>query len=139
MACPLCGETRELDAVRVIGPLSVLLGHDGDLARPDDAELRIVVPDSGRGLGMIELGRVVVNLRVVLEGEVALRTAFRDVQHLPVTRSELHAEPAPVSGRVGPQVDDDVENGAGCAADDLHLDVRWCLEVESSERSPAMA
>src|SRR5687768_12730584 len=77
----------------VIGPVGVLFGDHLRFDWPLDAEGGIVVADAGGGTGRKTFGGVVVNLGVVLKGDIALGEAFRHVDGFVVRFSKFNTEP----------------------------------------------
>ena len=72
-----------------------LVDHD-DLARPVDAERRVVPAHAARGVGRVELRDLVVRPRESsVEREEAVGAALGDVERSRFSARELDAEPAP--------------------------------------------
>ncbi len=61
--------------------------------------------------------------------------ALWDIHRPAVAFAELRAEPPPVRGRFGAQIDDDVENRPARAANQLLLGMRLALDVHAAQRA----
>ena len=115
----------EIDALDAVG------------ARPLDRERGVVPAHAARGLGHVAVAHLVEHLAVVGERLEAVREAGRDVEARRVLRAQLDAVPAAARGRVGAQVDGDVEDRAAHAAHELGLAVRLGLVVHAAQRAAA--
>ena len=116
-------------------PLRVLLRDHRDGQRPFESEPRVVVGEPAFGLGGVELAHLVARLRLVDEGLVAVREPLRHVQRAAVVLVQLDARCSEVCRALGPQVDDDVDDRAARAADDLRLGLRRILEMHAAQRA----
>src|SRR5687768_13882054 len=77
----------------VIGPVVILFGNYLRFDRPLDAESGIVVADAGGGTWRETFRGVIVNLGIVLKGDVALSKTFRDVDGFVVGFSKFYTKP----------------------------------------------
>jgi hypothetical protein len=117
-------------------------GHDWsfseitrNLGGPVDPQRRVVVADPLARVRGVRGGHLVGDLRGVLERKEALAEALGHVEHAVLAGAQLDALPVHVGRRLGPQVDDDVEDGAARDAEELGLRDRRALEVEAPQGS----
>ena len=116
-------------------PGAVRVGDERDRAGPLDAEGGIVEADTGRGLAHVARRALVEEVRVRLEGQVAVRAARRQVEHLAAVGGEDRRDPPAVRRRGRTHVDGHVLEPTTGAAHELGLAVRLGLVVHPTERA----
>src|SRR3954464_2279908 len=77
-----------------IRPAAVLVGDDGGLGRPLNAECRIIPSHPTLRSGCIELRDDVNHLGLIDEGQKRICAAFRDEQHAIASSAKLHRDEA---------------------------------------------
>src|SRR6202008_4638847 len=91
-----------------VGIAPVAVGNDGYLEWQSNAKRRVVPAKAARAFRRVELGYLIRNLGVVLQGDEAMRELFRDVEHLPVFRGQREREVLPEGRRTRAQVGDHI-------------------------------
>ncbi len=64
-----------------------------------------------------------------------MRASLRNVEHIGLVGAQLHVKPSAKALRVWPQIDQDVEDRASRAANDLGFGVRFGLKMQPAERA----
>ena len=123
-----------LDLVEVL-PFGVLGRHFTDRKRPRQPEPRIGVVQTALHAWRVELSHLIACLGRVLEDLVAVREALGHVERPVVVRAELDGDVLEIRRTLGAQIDDDVEDRASRAPDELGLGGRRILEVHAPQRS----
>src|SRR5262245_36405200 len=107
------------------GPCRILRRQLGHRQRPRQPEAGVVVAQPALGLGFVELTDLVAGLGRVLEHLVAVRKPLGHVEGAVVVGGELDLDVLEIGGALRPEVDDDVEDRAPSAPDQLGLGGRW--------------
>src|SRR5262249_6987833 len=116
-------------------PAPVTWGNHRHRERPLDRQARIVVQEAALRLGVVRSAHLVRNLSPILKNLVAVSETLRNVQRAPVFVVETDGVALEEGRRLRAEVDDDVEDRAARAADELHLRVRRELKMHASDRS----
>src|SRR5690242_7310965 len=127
--------TDSLGSWRIVGIAVVPIEDDRIGNGPFDAEERIVPAKSTRGLRREEIRHLIEDFTIVGQRLEPVRETTRDVQCAPIRRRQLHGDVLQVCPRLGPDVDDDVEHGAGGAAYELRFLVWLHLIMHPAERA----
>src|SRR4030095_3813175 len=120
-------------------PVEILLGDYRGDEGPLNVERRIIESQASDRAWSVEAGGQVVDLGVVLEGLVSVRSVLGHVQHSTIRRTQLRAAPLAIGWGFGSEVDHHVEDSTFGASDQLRLEGGRLLEVQASNRAPSNA
>src|SRR3954469_12936307 len=103
----------------------ICVGGEGQIARVDDhgrhgpgnPESWVVVADPPGRLRVVEVGDLVVDDRLVAQGDEPVRAPLRDVEQMAVVGGQRGGVPAPVARGGGAEVENDVVDLAAAARD----------------------
>src|ERR1019366_8405648 len=126
-----------VNTAREIRPGLILSGNDCDWQRPWDGEGRIIMAEAACGRGLVKGGDEVTHFGVDGKRLEAVRVSLGNIELAAILGGEFEAPPLFESGRSRTDVDDDIENSAFRALDNLHLAMRRRLEMHAAEGSPA--
>ena len=113
--------------------MAVPVGDHADCQRPGDFKSGIVKSQAPLMVGAEKSRMLIENFGVVGQGLKPVSKAFRNVKHMMVVTRQFRGKPLPVSGGVGANINDDVENRAGRAADEFDFGMRRNLIMHAPQ------
>ena len=116
-----------------VGEMAIAVVDNGWFGWPWDIEKWVVITNTAGGGWMIEFGHEIGDFGVVGEGKESMGKACGDVEKAPVIGGEFGAKMFIPGWGKWADVEDDVVDSAGVAADDFTFAVGSVLEVEPAQ------